>query len=515
MSEKVSPANGFAKSMAQGFSGNFLSLLASHISVGILSIATIALLTRILDASLYGAYALFLALGHFFSVLVLQWIFPGIVKVSADAFGQPTFLGKALGSGLKCMIFLFVLTIILLGVGYSFMSGHVGISGTAFGLFPLYILILTLSTLVIYLLQSFKKVNQMNGLSLIKQGVFFLLVLAALMKLGKVSLENIIGFLILSHILLIFLGISVIGFKKLFPLSTDKVILHKILKTSFPFLGINLIFYLIYWADVYLIHFYMSKSDLGNYYVALQFLNLSLPILFVLYAVFAPFFVLLVTENKEEMILKFFKKMAPKLLLVGSLILLFASIILRFGFSYLVPHEYLSAQEPIMIFFLSLESAFLFIMVSSLLYARENKFRFFAFHLLPLMISLPLYFMLIPRFGFVGAAWGRVIHITVASFMAIRLAKFQDPQIEDKLFFAFLGGQLILVINIFLHQPIYWIFYLVLVSALVLFLIKKVDFITNEDASFLEEIHFPKFLLKKLKKATKAIKEPGYKGFYH
>jgi O-antigen/teichoic acid export membrane protein len=208
-------------------------------------------------------------------------------------------------------------------------------------------------------------------------------------------------------------------------LKIDKEWIKKLLAFSLPLVPYSITsFFCSNYLDAFFITKYLSKSDLGIYFVGYQINSLILQFLIIVGSLLMPMFVTLRMKNQENFIKQYLEDLLPILTLIWGVLVSFAAIV----FGYLIPlifgNNFSQLDSIIWIFMVGTTFT-----VPSLIgyspFATAASAVYIGF---PLAIATATTnvvgnFIFIPKWGLVGSAWSTSISAVISMVSIILLIR--------------------------------------------------------------------------------------------
>ena len=191
----------------------------------------------------------------------------------------------------------------------------------------------------------------------------------------------------------------------------------KLLIASWPYGVLSAIGFASFRLDTVVLSYVRGGTETGIYSLAYRFLEAAtiIPVAFgtVLYPVFSE------QAKNSENTRKLFNHSLVIGFCTGILVLVSIAVIVPLFLDRLLPQSFLGSSSALIILSLAIPFIFMHIPMGQLLLSREGMLRRIVFlYLFIFVINISLMLMIIPRYGFIGAAWITVIieALTFVSF---------------------------------------------------------------------------------------------------
>ena len=397
-----------------------IHLLAGKVGTVIISLVDIMLLARILTTEQMGKYSLFLMIVNLALVVGLNWSDSSIVRHGREEY----IINKKINQSFWARIYLFVPVLILFTALFIIFSkkitSYIGIDSKLIYLVILMFVLNGVLNFINYIYQSTDRMKK-SAYVLLSQKVLYLICLATvLLGAFKANLTIILIMVNVSFLLAVLLNIITFDFDKIRPYTFNKEYFKKIWAYSWPqligFPGL----YVINYIDIFVIKKYLTLQDVGIYNIAYSgFMNVTM-LLMIFYTVFMPLIVEYRTQKKHHMIKDYVRRM-PLFLMIWT-VMVFIGLFLS---KYIIPLMFSAKYAGSVPSFNILLIATIFYFASIYLLPLVNAFDFILysqiFNLIKAGVNIVADFILVPKIGIIGAAYGTMMSYAVGLILTVLL----------------------------------------------------------------------------------------------
>jgi O-antigen/teichoic acid export membrane protein len=397
-----------------------IHLLAGKVGTVIISLVDIMLLARILTTEQMGKYSLFLMIVNLALVVGLNWSDSSIVRHGREEY----IINKKINQSFWARIYLFIPVLILFTALFIIFSkkitSYIGIDSKLIYLVILMFVLNGVLNFINYIYQSTDRMKK-SAYVLLSQKVLYLICLATvLLGAFKANLTIILIMVNVSFLLAVLLNIITFDFDKIRPYTFNKEYFKKIWAYSWPqligFPGL----YVINYIDIFVIKKYLTLQDVGIYNIAYSgFMNVTM-LLMIFYTVFMPLIVEYRTQKKHHMIKDYVRRM-PLFLMIWT-VMVFIGLFLS---KYIIPLMFSAKYAGSVPSFNILLIATIFYFASIYLLPLVNAFDFILysqiFNLIKAGVNIVADFILVPKIGIIGAAYGTMMSYAVGLILTVLL----------------------------------------------------------------------------------------------
>lgn len=407
---------------------NTIVQIVSKISSTILGLFAVAIMARYLGQNGFGAYTTIVTFASFFAILAdLGLTLVTVQMISDPQADEEKILGNLLTVRLLSALVLLSAAPI---VGWFFPYG---------GDIKLGILLSSLSFIFIALNQIIVGLFQKRltmGKTAIAENLSRIILLAGIYLVVHFhgSLLDIIWVTVVS---------SAVNFlihwlfaRKLvsFHFCYDRVVIKQIMRRSWP-LAVTIAFNLIYLkTDTLILSLVKTEGEVGLYGAAYKVIDVLVTLPFMFLGIILP----LLTSSWLKKELESFKNIAQKsfdfLILLALPISIGAQFLATDIVRVIAGEEFAAAGEILKILILAASLIFISCLFSHIIIAVNKQTKIIGAYIFTGLTSVALYFWLIPRYSYIGAAWGTVYsELCITLFALYYTKKYTNWHIKLKL----------------------------------------------------------------------------------
>jgi O-antigen/teichoic acid export membrane protein len=305
------------------------------------------------------------------------------------------------------------------------------IAGIAQLLFVLYfnykesiVILLCLINIIIYLFDTFKvltfyfeskvesaKIAKLNNVSLLVCTLFRFVILYFKLNIYYIAFSYVLDFIIVAILLYKIFPRSIFDFKKII---VERVIFIRLIKNSLPYLFSGLFINFFMKIDLVMIKNLLNNKDAGIFAASVRLTEIWYFIPGIIQSTFFPNLV----KNKDNItyddkIIKLYK-----LMILFSVFIIITTILTgKILIINLFGVEFVDAYNPLIIHIWCLLFVSISVIRNSSLYAHNNSKIFFKITMLGAILNLILCYLLIRKYGIIGASIATVISYFVVSYV--------------------------------------------------------------------------------------------------
>jgi O-antigen/teichoic acid export membrane protein len=387
---------------------NYAVLVFFQVLGAALSLSTVGIIARYAGAELYGAIVAIVAASQVAQVFI-NWTSASVVRFGVDEFVEKGTIARSFWTR---SIVVFFNTVLVVAIGYRWFPDVAPVLKVSPDV--LWIVILHLIATVYWVhiqvgLQAAKLLRIQALLQMTERLLIFI----------SIALLAITGHLIFSSVAISYIAapfvMAVVG---IFPLigylftrfeirvkDVRRMLLYSLPLLPFSFIG----YFSGSYVDAIFIASFLSLHDLGVYYVASQINGIALQIPTLANTLLVPLFITLNSEQADERMRSFFRRLLPPIVLGWGVIALIGAISASFLIPAFFGPEFTPAVVPAWIL---LSSSTLLLPVfcgySAMTHAHSVTWIAAIIALFGAAANIGLNFALIPRFGMEGCAWATV-----------------------------------------------------------------------------------------------------------
>jgi O-antigen/teichoic acid export membrane protein len=385
-----------------------IHLFAGKLGTVVISLVDMMILARILTTEEMGAYSLALMIVNLALIVGLNWSDTSVVRHGREEYVKR----KKINQSFWARIYLFVPVIIIFALAFLIfgkqITDYVGIDHKFIIILIAMFVLNGLLNFINYIYQSTDQMKK-SAYVLLSQKIFYLICLATVF-FGLIQGNIIVIFLLIniSFLLAVIMNIITFDFKKILPYKFSKTYFKRIWSYSWPqLLGFPGI-YVINYIDLFVIKKYMALHYVGVYTLAYNvFINITAFIM-IMHTIFLPLIVEYRTTRKFDLIGNHIKKTPIFLgcwIILVAIGLLLSNKIIPLIFS----NKYIESVPSFEI--LLIASVFYFISIYLLPIVNAFDLIFYSqiFNLIKAGVNVAADFILVPKMGIIGAAYGTLL----------------------------------------------------------------------------------------------------------
>jgi O-antigen/teichoic acid export membrane protein len=405
-----------------------IHLLAGKIGTSIISLVVLIILARVLTTEEMGKYSIFLMIINLALVVGLNWSDSSVVRHGREEHVKSQKINKSFWARMYLFVPIIILISAIFVIFHKRITAYVGIEPK---LIILIIAIFVLNGLLNFINYIHQSTDQMkkSAYVLLSQKIIFLISLGIVMLTAfKTSLTIVLILINLSFLLAVILNLFFFNYEKIFPYTFDKKYFQKIWKYSWPqligFPGL----YIINYVDIYVIKRYMTLHDVGIYSMAYSGFTTITGVLMIFYTVFFPLIVEYKTKKQHDKI-KSYVKNIPLYTGIWIILVAIGLIFSKFIITTLFSTKYIASIPTFNILLIASIFYFASICILPLVNAFDLIIYSQIFNLIKAGTNMAADFILVPKIGIIGAAYGTMISYMVGLILTIILIRVNKKKI--------------------------------------------------------------------------------------
>lgn len=477
---------------------NYIHLVFGRsVLYGILQFGVVMLLVRILSPEKYGNYVLFLSTSSVLTLFTV-WASCSIVRFGREEYMSDGTVRKVFWANVLMVLPIFVIVCGLIVILRGRMGGYLSMSIVSIVLMCAYIFGSTLSLNIPVVFQAIGKMWLYSYLPLILNIVVFVALLVVYASGFSLSVNLAVAFVVVGHILSSIVGLCLLRryiFPMVFSLDTVKRCLSY--SWSLPFGSVSQ--QVVENIDQLVIGVNMSKVFVGIYHIAYMAYNYIAILPMLSMGLTLPLVTSLMLADRHGDVGTFIKLHAPQVaflwsLVMGVVVVFSREVVILFG------GDYSLSAFPLMILLTGLSFRIFVIMESPITTSYGKIKQAVAVSVGVGILNLGLDWLLVPRMGIIGAAWGTTIAFTIGvighSWIVRHYFGFNDfrnyiwvfPAVVAFVFSYYVDGlplRVVVLVGV------------VLASVVV---VKKTALFNHESLAFIEAVEMPVLLRRAIKR---------------
>ncbi|MEM3374816.1 MAG: oligosaccharide flippase family protein [Candidatus Woesearchaeota archaeon] len=405
-----------------------INLLFGQLASNLIGLLNIMILTRILTTEEMGKYSLFIMVASLAIQIGISWTDASVLRHGREEFVKHKKINKSFWARFRLYVPLLLLCITLYTLFYKKISEYVSMPSYVVLLIIMYFFLMSL---VSYLGNIYRSIDVISKAAyIITLHKFFYFIGLVLIFFGVIKSNLILIIVILDLSLLLTLIINLIGFDKsvIMPYTFDMEYFKKIWSYSWPqFIGFTGI-YIINFVDLHVIKEYMTLSDVGVYNVAYNGFTLITGFILLINTLFLPLIVEYKAKDRYDLIKKYYKKI-PLLSLLWLFLVIIGILISDKVIPLFFSQKYVASVPSFKILLIATFFYFIYVCLMPLVNAFDLILYNQIFNVVKAIINIILDYILIPKFGIIGAAYATLISFFIGTILTSLVVHFNKKQI--------------------------------------------------------------------------------------
>ncbi len=392
------------------------NLFLGQVGNVVIGLINMMILTRVLTTEDMGKYSLFLMVVNLAVQLGLNWSDASVLRHGREEYVK---YGK-INRSFWARFYLFMPLVILCTVGYLIfykkITDYIGLP--TYVIFFIILNFLMLST-ISYMSNVYRSIDDIKRASYITviQKLFYLVGLG-LIYLNILERNIIVAIIAINLSFLLALIVNLIGFdkSKITPYKFEKAYFRKIWSYSWPqLIGFSGL-YVINYVDLYVIKTYMTLRDVGIYNVAYNGFTLITGAILLINTLFLPLIVEYKAKKRYDLIIKYFKKI-PIFSALWVLMIICGLFLSNFIITFFFSNKYIESIPSFNVLLIATIFYFVYVSLMPFINAFDLILYNQVFNVIKSVINVILDFILVPKIGIIGAAYGTTISFFVGMIL--------------------------------------------------------------------------------------------------
>lgn len=393
---------------------------AGRVGTVVISLVDMMILARILTTEQMGKYSLFLMIVNLALIVGLNWSDASVVRHGREEYVKNRKINQSFWARMYLFIPVILLISIILVIFHKQITNYIGVDSELIILVIAMFILNGLLNFIYYIHQSTDRMKK-SAYVLFSQKVIYLMCLGLVfLNIFKANLTIVLILINASFLLAIIFNLFFFDFGKIFPYTFNKAYFKKIWTYSWPqligFPGL----YVINYVDLFVIRKFWALNEVGTYNVAYSGFMSICGFIMLIYTIIFPLIVEYKTKKKFPLIKRYVKKIP--LFSVGWLMLVLIGI---FFSRFIIPVVFSSKYAASVPSFNILLIASIFYFISICLLPIVNAFDLIIysqiFNLIKAATNIIFDFILVPKIGIIGAAYGTTISYAVGLMLSTTL----------------------------------------------------------------------------------------------
>lgn len=475
---------------------DYLSIFGSQVLSVPLSLIYISFLTRHLGPSGWGTVVIFMSIVQFIFSWGINWGSNAIIRFGKEEFIRDGHLRKTFSVRLVFIFIALALSSLLLGLFKNEIIHYSGLPLSMFSIIIVMLFVYTLADLLSWILKAVGMMKHFAASSLVRQLSLVIFISLFLFLPFTLSAQVAVIMEIMSYLIVAVFCMFFLKFEYFFPFEIDILYLKKVFVYSWPLILIFLFGYFSDWMDVYFIKHYLSLRYVGIYQAAYRLmLYINAPLMVLVTLVF-PVLMAVKTNNRNDVIVLYMKKIIPQVSLSWSIIVSVMIVASSFMIRLIFGSEFNEAVVPLMTLLLGVGFQVLAVMYASIFSVFDRLHYSTLITVIMCVINFMGDFILIPKIGITGAAVSTAVSYVVSSILYMVVAnRIMSVSAHKAVYYP------ILVVVSFMFclaikSSVLRLLFLSASFVVLLSVVKSFKFFNIEETVFMEKIDIPQFFKK-------------------
>jgi len=408
------------------FSFSFLKIFGQGIAF-ILPLA----IAKILSPEGFGSYSLSMMIVFFFTSAFIASSQTPFIVYANEELKKTKKINKSFSVQLLFLLSSIIFFIILTFVFSSYIINFANISNLQLAFLFLAYLGIGLNSVIENLFLALnKRIN--HSLYSLAIGIVNVVLLLFFYFQNNLNLNTVFLIYFLSSIISALLFLHKIDITILFPFVFDKKLFREMFQwTKWQIMGLTAV-YFINWGDNLVLRYFVSMEEIGIYNLGYQIFKGLISLTFILNSYFLPFISQNI-DNKERMRNYLYAK-RPKIMLAGTLCIIFIYLIIPYAFNLIYGPVYDEAVTVLKILLIGL-IFHLYLVFYIPLFNSAKMYKFIQIvNVIQVTMNICLNIIFVPEMGIKGAAIGTTIaYFITILFYEKRCLKYFPPTRWNKI----------------------------------------------------------------------------------
>ncbi len=452
------------------------------------------MIIRLFSPEQFGIFNLFLLVTQIGLLFSANWTTSAMIRfgkeeVITDGTIRKTFWARALISGITLPIFLLAI--------YVFRNrivSYIGFPSSHIFLVIVYFLALTIFSLLLYPYQALGRMKAFSSIPVFEKLIYGILLTLLFLNIFPKEISTVVLFLILASLFSSLLLFVLFEKKLIFPIEISKTTLKKIFHFAWPALGGGAGGYVVNWIDIIVIKMYLTVFFVGVYSVAYGIYNylMTIPLLGInLVSLMLTSFLV---REREDLIIRYVKRFIPQIIFFWSF---FVSLIIVFSepiFGIWAGKKYELAIFPFIILAIGLVYRGITCAYTPIYSVYLMPRRYHATNIFIALLNLIGDFVLIPRYGMMGAAVSTTGAFFISSLMFLIMANHKLKIVNFSPIFYSIPSVACLIISLSIDNLITRLFFFGLIFLISIIMARRYQLFKKEELTMLEPVKMPLIL---------------------
>ncbi|MGV8162092.1 MAG: oligosaccharide flippase family protein [Candidatus Nanoarchaeia archaeon] len=408
-----------------------IHLLAGKVGTSIIGLVSLMILARILTTEEMGKYSLFLMIVNLALIIGLNWSDSSIVRHGREEYVKTKKINKSFWARMYLFIPVIIFISTILFIFHKQITDYIGIESKLIILIASVFILNGLLNFISYIHQSTDNMKKSAYVLLSQKALFLISLGIILLNAKSTNLTLILIWMNLSFLIAVIFNLFFFNYESLRPYRFDKKYFKKIWAYSWPHLIGFPGLYLINYIDIYVIKKYMTLHDVGVYSIAYSGFNTIAGVIMLIFVVFFPLIVEYKTKKQYKKIKNYMKNI-PLYTGIWTVLVIIGLFFSEFIITTIFSTKYIEAIPSFNILLIASIIYFISICLLPIVNAFDLILYAQIFNLIKAATNIIADFILVPKIGIIGAAYGTLISYTVGLLLTILLIKINWKKITGK-----------------------------------------------------------------------------------
>lgn len=399
-----------------------INLFIGRVGTLILGLLNTMILARILTTENMGKYSLFFMIVNIALMFAFGWSESSIVRHGREEFIKYKKINRSFWARLQLVIPLIVFFTFIFIIFNGVISHYIGISNQII-IFVIVVFILSgFLSAVTRIYQSIDQIRKSSYVLFSQKLFYFIFLLFIFFNVFSSNIFIILLFINISFLLSLILFSVKLDFSVLKPRKFYKSYLKKIWSYSWPqLIGFSGL-YAVNYIDLYVIRNFMTLSDVGVYSIAYKGFEILIGSILIINTLFMPLIVEYKTQKNYDKIKKYLQKI-PLFFLAWIFIVIIGLISSKYFVTLAFSEKYIEAIPSFNILLITTLFYFISICLLPIFNAFDFVLQVQIFNLIKAAINIISDFILVPKLGIIGGAYGTLLSYFIGLILSLILFK--------------------------------------------------------------------------------------------
>jgi O-antigen/teichoic acid export membrane protein len=432
---------------------DYSSLVSSKLISLPVQLIILSFATRILGTDGYGRLALFFLVCQIVLQFGINWTSASVIRYGREEYIKEHRINKVFWG--RHVILVPCLMIFVAGIitYQDSILKYIGLPQMVIWFLLLYIIGATLLNYVQFIQQAIGQLK-LYALSTISEKLISAIGLITILIFvpSQDPFFAVVGVLSLSCFCVALIFGGFIKRENFYPIVFDKEVIRKMFFFSYPLILGSASAYVVNWIDVIVIEKYLNISDVGLYTLSYQGMQVLQGISMSLITLLGPIMVTFLTDNREDLIVRFVKRIIPQGVFFWCVFLSLIICIAPFLIPRIFGEGFSGSVSPFLLLMIGLGFNSLACYYSPILTAYELIKRLMLVNILLAVINLGGDFLLVPVLGINGAAIATSLSFGIAAILYMAISNRHLNLSEWRHIFSIMPIPLCLLVSFFFDR---------------------------------------------------------------